>query len=87
MQMAFGIYHAVDRGRPADPARSLSGSSTAIARGKPAIAVESGSLEVSDEEFVDRIVTGIHSVRRELRMKDGGPEPLPQAVYPAPRRW
>jgi hypothetical protein len=44
MQMAFGIYPVVvDRGRPADPARSLSGSSTAIARGKPAIAVESGS--------------------------------------------
>jgi hypothetical protein len=80
--MAFGIDHAVvDRGRPTDPAASLYCSTTAITRGKPAMTVESGSLGVSDEESVERIVNGIHGVLRELRMKEGGPEPLPEAVY------
>ena len=80
--MAFGIDHVVvDRDRPTDAARSLYCSTTAITRGKPAMTVESGSLGVSDEESVERIVTGIHGVLRELRMKDGGPEPLQQAVY------
>ena len=80
--MAFGIDHVVvDRDRPTDPARSLYCSTTAITRGKPAMTVESGSLGVSDEESVERIVTGVHGVLRELRMKEGGPDPLPQAVY------
>ena len=82
LAMAFGIDHVVmDRGRPTDPARSLYCSTTAITRGKPAMTVESGSLGVSDEESVERIVNGIHGVLRELRMKEGGPEPLPEAVY------
>lgn len=80
--MAFGIDHVVvDRDRPTDPARSLYCSTTAITRGKPAMTVESGSLGVSDEESVERIVNGVHGVLRELRMKDGGPEALTQAVY------
>ena len=83
--MAFGIDHVVvDRGRPADPARSLYCSTTAITRGKPAMTVESGSLGMSDEESVERIVTGIHGVLRELHMKEGGPEPLARAVYLEP---
>jgi predicted deacylase len=82
LAMAFGIDHVVvDRDRPTDPARSLYCSTTAITRGKPALTVESGSLGVSDEESVERIVEGVHGVLRELRMKDGGPEPLRKAVY------
>src|SRR5580698_8102605 len=80
--MAFGIDHVVvDRDRPTDPAQSLYCSTTAITRGKPAMTIESGSLGVSDEESVERIVAGVHGVLRELRMKEGGPEPLAQAVY------
>ena len=80
--MAFGIDHVlVDRDRPTDPAQSLYCSTTAITRGKPAMTIESGSLGMSDEESVERIVSGIHGVLRELHMKDGGPEPLPHAVY------
>jgi predicted deacylase len=80
--MAFGIDHVVvDRDRPTDPARSLYCSTTAITRGKPAMTIESGSLGVSDEESVERIVAGIHGVLRELRMKDGGPAALAEAVY------
>ena len=80
--MAFGIDHVVvDRDRPTDPARSLYCSTTAITRGKPSITVESGSLGMSDEESVERIVNGIYGVLRELHMKEGGPDPLPRAVY------
>jgi hypothetical protein len=80
--MAFGIDHVVvDRDRPTDPAASLYCSTTAITRGKPAMTVESGSLGVSDEESVERIVNGIHGVLRELRMREGGPERLSEAVY------
>jgi predicted deacylase len=80
--MAFGIDHVVvDRDRPTDPARSLYCSTTAITRGKPAMTIESGSLGMSDEESVERIVSGIHGVLRELRMKEGGPDPLARAVF------
>jgi predicted deacylase len=80
--MAFGIDHVVvDRDRPTDPARSLYCSTTAITRGKAAMTVESGSLGMSDEESVERIVAGVHGVLRELRMKEGGPDPLSHAVY------
>jgi len=80
--VAFGIDHVVvDRDRPTDAARSLYCSTTAITRGKPAVTVESGSLGVSDEESVERIVSGIHGVLRELRMKEGGPDPISQATY------
>ncbi len=45
LALAFGIDHIViHRGRPADPARSIYWSDTAITRGKPAITIESGSL-------------------------------------------
>jgi len=80
--MAFGIDHVVvDRDRPTDPAHSLYCSTTAITRGKPAMTIESGSLGMSDEESVERIVSGIYGVLRELRMKEGGPDPLSQAVF------
>ena len=80
--MAFGIDHVVvDRNRPSDPARSLYCSTTAITRGKPAVTVESGSLGVSDEESVERIVDGIYGVMRELGMREGGPQALTQATY------
>jgi predicted deacylase len=80
--MAFGIDHVVvDRDRPTDPAQSLYCSTTAITRGKPAMTIESGSLGVSDEESVERIVNGIHGVMRELGMKEGGPNSLTHATY------
>jgi predicted deacylase len=80
--MAFGIDHVVvDRDRPTDPARSLYCSTTAITRGKPSMTIESGSLGMSDEESVERILAGIHGVLRELHMKAGGPDPLARVVY------
>jgi predicted deacylase len=80
--LAFGIDHiVVDRGRPADPARSVYCSNTAITRGKPAATIESGCLGRTDTESVDRILHGIHGVLRELRMIAEGPAPLQDPVY------
>jgi hypothetical protein len=83
--LAFGIDHVVvDRNRPTDPARSLYCSTTAITRGKPAVTIESGALGMTDDESVDRILTGIFGVLRELGMCESGPPPLARATYLEP---
>ena len=80
--LAFGIDHiVVDRNRPTDPARSLYCSTTAITRGKPAATIESGYLGTTDSKCVAQLVAGVHGVLRELKMLDGGPAALTQAVY------
>ncbi len=80
--LAFGIDDVVvDRNRPTDPARSLYCSTTAITRGKPAVTIESGALGMTDDESVDRILTGIFGVLRELGMCESGPAPLARAIW------
>lgn len=80
--LAFGIDHiVVDRNRPADPARSVYCSTTAVTRGKPAMTIESGALGRTDEESVERIVSGIFGVLRELKMVADGPAPVDSPVY------
>jgi len=80
--LAFGIDHVVvDRNRPTDPGRSLYCSTTAITRGKPAVTIESGALGMTDDESVDRIVTGIFGVLRELGMRESGPPALTRATW------
>jgi predicted deacylase len=80
--LAFGIDHiVVDRNRPTDPAQSIYCSTTAITRGKPAMTIESGALGRTDEESVERIVSGIFGVMRELKMVTDGPAPLDMPVY------
>jgi predicted deacylase len=80
--LAFGIDHiVVDRNRPADPAKSMYCSTTAITRGKPAATIESGFLGGTDAESVERIVRGVRGVMRELKMLDEGPAPVDKPVY------
>jgi predicted deacylase len=80
--LAFGIDHVVvDRNRPTDPAKSLYCSTTAITRGKPAVTIESGALGMTDSQSVDRVLTGILGVLRELGMTESGPMPLTRATY------
>ncbi len=80
--LAFGIDHiVVDRNRPTDPARSVYCSTTAITRGLPAVTIESGYLGNTDEESVERIVSGIFGVLRELKMIAEGPGPVTRPVY------
>jgi predicted deacylase len=82
---AFGIDHVlIDRSRPTDPAASLYCSTTAITRGKPAMTIESGALGMTDAPSVDRIVTGVRGVLRELEMTAAGPPPLADPVYLEP---
>ncbi len=80
--LAFGIDHiVVDRNRPTDPARSVYCSTTAITRGRPAVTIESGYLGNTDDESVERIVSGIFGVLRELKMIAEGPGPVTRPVY------
>jgi predicted deacylase len=85
LALAFGIDHIlIDRGRPTDPAASLYCSTTAITRGKPALTIESGLLGMTDAESVDRIVSGVRGVMRELGMIDDGPPLVAHPVYLEP---
>ena len=85
LALAFGIDHIlIDRNRPTDPAASLYCSTTAITRDKPALTIESGLLGMTDDESVERIVSGVRGVLRELNMMEGGPEPVARPVYLEP---
>lgn len=80
--LAFGIDHiVVDRNRPTDPAHSIYCSTTAITRGKPAMTIESGALGRTDQDSIERIVSGVFGVMRELKMVTDGPAPLQTPVY------
>jgi predicted deacylase len=70
MALAFGLDHiVVDRERPADPARTMYTSNTAVRRGKPAITVESGGLGSTDEASVRRLEVGALSLMAHLRIR------------------
>jgi len=82
LALAFGIDHIVlERGRPADPQASIYCSTTAVTRGKPAIIIESGYLGSSDEESTDRILRGITSVMRHVKMLEGIPDIVEHPIY------
>ena len=67
MALAFGLDHiVVDRERPADSARTLYTSNTAVRRGKPAITVESGGMGLTDEASVRAQEAGALSVMAHL---------------------
>jgi predicted deacylase len=69
MALAFGLDHIViDRERPADPARTVYTSNTAVRRGKPAITVESGGMGLTDEASVRAQEAGALSVMAHLGM-------------------
>jgi hypothetical protein len=71
LALAYGLDHIViDRGRPADPARSLYTSNTAILRGKPAITTESGGMGRTDEAAVANHERGAASLIAHLGILD-----------------
>jgi predicted deacylase len=71
MALAYGLDHiVVDRGRPADPARSLYTSNTAILRGKPAITTESGGMGRTDEAAIANHERGAASLIAHLGILD-----------------
>jgi hypothetical protein len=75
MCLAFGIkYIIIDETKTKDLADSKYLGNTAVLLGKPAITTESGYLGKTDEESVDRNVSGILSVMRLFKMIEGTPD-------------
>jgi len=82
LALAFGIDHIIlDRGRPLDPAKSVSLSNTAVARGKPGLTIESGGMGQTDEASIVVIERGIAGVLKYLKMRATGPGPVEHPVY------
>ncbi len=80
--LAFGMDHIViDDSRPTDPNTPTYLSYTAIARGKPAISVESGGWARTDAADVVRIERGVAGVLRALKMRPDGPDPVAHPVW------
>ena len=87
MVLAFGLDHVVvDRERPADPARTMYTSNTAVRRGKPAITVESGGLGSTDEASVRRLEAGALSLMAHLRMLDAPSVRVERPLWIEPAR-
>ena len=79
---AFGLRIIVhDTTRPRDPGQSVYCANTALLRGKPAITIESGKLGRTDEEDIDRILTGSYNVMKHLGMIQGKPELIGESVW------
>ena len=82
MALAFGIDHiVVATDRPRDPNASRYLDTTAVTRGKPAIAVEAGSAGRTEAEDVTLLVNGCLSVLRHFKMLPGTPAPVTHPVW------
>jgi hypothetical protein len=82
LAQAFGIeYILINPSRPIDPARTVSGTNTALARGKPALTIEWGGMGQIDEESVAGIARGVEGVLRHLKMRATGAPPLDHPVW------
>jgi predicted deacylase len=79
---AFGLDFIVRFRGPIDsPDKAIYTSAQAVARGIPAMDVESGELGRTTEPFVRPIVSGVLSVMRELDMLPGTPDTPVSPVY------
>ncbi len=82
LALAFGIdYVLINPSRPIDPARTSSGTNTAIARGKPGLTIEWGGMGEVDEESIAGIVHGVEGVLRHLKMRATGAPPVEHPVW------
>jgi predicted deacylase len=81
MALAFGLDHiVVDRERPADPAKSIYTSNTAVTRGKPALTTETGGMAVVDEPSIELVRRGVAGLMKHLGMRSDGPAPVAKPV-------
>lgn len=81
MALAFGLDHiVVDRERPADPAKSIYTSNTAVTRGKPALTTETGGMAVVDEPSIELVRRGVAGLMKHLGMRADGPPPVAKPV-------
>jgi predicted deacylase len=85
MALAFGLDHiVVDRTRSAETALTQFCSVTALARGKPAITTEAGSVGIPTELSIAHNVRGAFRVMRYLEMLPGGAELIANPKWIAP---
>jgi predicted deacylase len=82
MLLAFGLDHIVIFDDfPKDPRESRYLDSTALIRGKPAIAVEAGYAGTTEPEDIDLLARGCISVMRHFGMLAGSPTPIEHPVW------
>jgi predicted deacylase len=82
MLVAFGLDHnLIFDDFPKDPAASRYLDSTALLKGKPAIAVEAGYAGTVEPEDVEVLVRGCFSVMRHLGMLAGEKTPVENPVW------
>jgi predicted deacylase len=82
LALAFGIDKIIiDKNTPKDLSRSTFLENTAALLLKPAIAIESGYLGRTDEEDIVRVVKGVLSVMKLMKMIPGKPVPVRTPVW------
>jgi predicted deacylase len=82
MAVNFGLDHIILwEDAPKEKAQSKYLVSTALLRGKPAIAAEAGYAGTTESEDVEVLVQGCLSVMRSLKMLPGAPSPAEHPVW------
>ena len=81
MALAFGLDTIVEFQGELDPASAIWCGSAAVARGIPAIDVESGEMGLVEDRRVEPIVDGVLSVMRHLDMLEGDPSPTESPLF------
>ena len=81
MALAFGLDTIVAFRGELDPAAAIWCGATAVARGIPAIDVESGEMGLVEDRRVEPIVDGVLSVMRHLDMLEGSPNPTDSPLF------
>jgi len=82
MVLAFGLDHIViETERPADLAKTVYTSNTAIRRGKPAITTETGLLGRVDTNGADLAEAGVFNLLRHFKMLSGEPQRVEHPIW------
>jgi len=82
MVLAFGLDHIViETERPADLAKPVYTSNTAIQRGKPAITSEAGLLGRVDANGADLAEAGVFNLLRHFKMLPGEPQRVEHPIW------
>ena len=81
MAVAFGLDPIVEFKGDLEPSRAIWCGSAAVARGIPAIDVESGEMGLIEDRTIAPIVDGVLSVMRDLGMAPGDPTPTENPLY------
>lgn len=81
MALAFGLDPIVQFRGDIDPVSPVWCGAAAVARGIPAIDVESGERGLVEEHRIEPIVAGVLSVMRHLDLLDGDPDPTDNPLF------